>query len=200
LHTYCDLLFLIVSGFSSRLDYSSLPPVPDKAIKEYLLGPMNDFLKTNEKCPLFDEELASWFVSQFGGNFTDMKRFISNVLVSKKIGKEKFFSDNMRKYNNLFRVGWRIPGARVILDDLLKNGTYPSANTYDPDAEEYLIQKNIVALHSGGYTWNKRLVRTAYEDFLQKQQGYMSRFYGKLRGLFYTKNMTQDSTEDESTD
>ena len=162
----------LVSGYSSRLKYRSLPAVPDQTIKEYLLGPLNHQLKSSERCQLFDEELANWFVSHFGGNFVDMKCFIENVLKKKIVDKEGFLASNLVHYDSIFMTAWKSSDIRKILDDLLARENLGFSILCEPTAKEYLIQNNIIALHSGGYIWNKRLARVAYEKFIQNPDSY----------------------------
>ena len=161
---------MIVSGYASRLIYRSLPPVPDHDIKDYLMGPINDHLKSVPNSRLITEKMAEWYVAQFGGNFADLERFIKEVLKEKVADEEAFLSQSMRDYMSEFNTAWDNPEAKVILDDLIKKESFDSAVPYQNDALTYLVKKNIVALHANSHTWNKPLVRIAYEAFVEEKK------------------------------
>ena len=159
-----------MSGYSARLVYRSLPSVPDQDIIGYLMGSVNDYLKSVPNCRLITEEMAKWYVDRFGGNFADLERFIKEVLREKVADEEEFLSQSMRKYMIEFDAVWKDPKAKVILDDLIKKESFGSTIPYEIDALNYLVQKNIIALHANSYTWNKPLVRVAYEKFAQEKK------------------------------
>jgi hypothetical protein len=162
-----------VSGFARRLDYLSLPPVPDQVLKDYLLGPINDQLKASGGYQLFDDQLAEWYVSKFGSNFVEMKDFILKVLKG-GANREAYLTQSFEIYAKRFRTAWKNRDTRIILDNLVKNGSFRSSTPYNTKALEYLIQNNIVAKRAFDYTWNMRLVKTAYQAFTQKQAAKVS--------------------------
>lgn len=158
-----------MSGYDSRLYYLSLPPISDQSIKNYLLGPLNGCLKKMEGCRLFDEPLAEWFIDKFGGNFVDMRSFIERVMKAQN-DPEQYLSACTDRYGEFFSNIWKYPDGRAILDILAKDGKFSISHLYDMDTLTYSLQKNIVGRRATVYTWNKRLVRVAYERFAEKQK------------------------------
>jgi hypothetical protein len=158
-----------VSGYTSRLKYLTLPPIPDQVIKEYLLGPLNDHLKASGKYQLFDDQLAEWYISKFGSNFMDMDGFIWNVL-NGETDRETHLTRNFGDYEDRFKAVWKNPDTRIILDNLVKNGNFRISNPYAVEALKYLVQNNIVARSAFDYTWNKGFVKTAYQAFTHEQK------------------------------
>ena len=71
----------------------------------------------------------------------------------------------MTQYTDTFKSVWENPKARTILDDLMKKEFFESRIGYDFDALVSLVQKNVIAMHGNHYTWNKPLVRVAYQRF-----------------------------------
>ena len=159
----------IGSGYETRLEYVSLPPISDQAIRDYLRGTLNDHLKTVTGCQLFDEKLAKWYVDKYGGNFIDMKEFIEEVLKG-HAKPEEYLSEQIEQSLVLLRSAKDYPDCKVILDTLIKNGEFEIDHPFNVKTLEYLIQNNIVGRRRRCYTWNKRLKRTAYEKFVEKQQ------------------------------
>ena len=153
---------LIVSGYSVRLRYQSLPPVPDDEMKSYLMGPVNDYLKASN-CPLMSEKLANFFVSGFGSNFSALNDFVTKVLVSRSIGEEEFLADKKLYYLNKFTLISN--EAKAILDDLKQHDSINYLHPYSVEALAYLVRENIIARHNNKYIWNMRIVRVAYEEF-----------------------------------
>jgi hypothetical protein len=160
---------MIVLGNRLILKYRSLPSIPDQVFKDYLLGPLNDHLKANGKYQLFNEQLAEWYVSKFGSNFVDMEDFIRDVLKG-KTDRETYLSRSIEMYEDTFRAAWKNPDTRIILDKLVKNGSFKDIMPYTIKALKYLIQNNIVAKRAYDYTWNMPLVRAAYQIFTQKHK------------------------------
>jgi hypothetical protein len=134
------------------------------------MGPMNDYLKTSGTSQLFSESMADWLVSRYGGNFADLKLFVSEVLQKRVLDEARFLTQSIGDYEALFKPIYKNPHAQVILDDLLKTGSFGLSNPYDVDALNDLTRKNIIARHADIYTWNKRVVRTAYEKFVQEER------------------------------
>lgn len=161
--------FRSLSGYASRLDYYSLPSVPDHVIKNYLTGPMNDYLKSIGNQQLLDKESIDWYVTRFGGNFLDLKGYIDKVIISKRMDRESFISQSIGPYNRTFKLLCSDPNVRTILDRLLKKSSFGLSHPYDENAITTLLQNNIISQHANSYTWNKRLVQVAYQDFVQKQ-------------------------------
>jgi len=158
-----------VSGYEARLDYYSFSSVPDAIIKDYLTGPLNKQLETR-KVQLFTEELANWYVARFGGNFADMGRFIRNVMETKQVDQYEFLAQSVGGYQHKFKTACENSNARVILDDLMKLDRFGLLNPYKVDALVDLTKKNIIARHADSYTWNKRIVRIAYEKFVEEER------------------------------
>ena len=52
----------------------------------------------------------------------------------------------------------------------MKFNSFGLSNPYKNDALNSLTQKNIIARHADNYTWNKRIVRVAYEKFAQERK------------------------------
>jgi len=163
-----------VSGYRARLKYYSFSAVPDPVIKDYLMGPLNEWLKISKKdeqsdmsegSQLFTEELANWFVDHFGGNFADMRLFIEEVM-EKKIKPDVFLSQSVGSYESKFKTAMKNHKEKVILDDLIKLHNFGPKNPYDVDALAELIKHNIIARHANDYSWNKRIVCVAYKDFV----------------------------------
>jgi hypothetical protein len=158
-----------VSGYDSRLDYLSLPPIPDQVLKDYLLGPLNDQLKTNGGCQLFDNQLAEWYVSKFGSNFVEMKNFILKALKG-GVNREAYLSQRIEDQKPKFITVLENPGTRIILDNLVKDGSFKDLDSYTIKPLRYLIQENIVAKRAVDYTWNMRLMKTTYQVFSREQE------------------------------
>lgn len=135
-----------------------------------MMGPLNEHLKKSGNCQPMTKEMADWYVAHFGGNFVEMKDFVDEVLQKKEISREQFLNKGMKKYDARFDKIWGNPKMRVIVDDLLKHGSFESQIPYDDDALQSLIQANIVAVRADDFTWHKRLVRVAYEKFVEKQK------------------------------
>ena len=162
--------FRQLSGYRARLTFRSLPPVPDERVKEYLMGPMHEHLKASGARRSFSEEMVDRVVSRFGGNFSDLRRFVSEVLEMEIFDEEAFLSRLVEEYEDLFKSVYANPGVRVVLDDLAKAGSIGLSNPYDIDALAELTRKNIIALHENKYTWNKRFVGIAYMRFSENRR------------------------------
>lgn len=118
---------------------------------------------------LLDKELIDWYVAHFGGNFLDLKDYIEEVLVTKRMDHKSFVSQSIGPYNRTFKLLCNDSNVQTILDELLKKSSFDISHPYDENAITILLQNNIISQHANTFTWNKRLVQMAYQDFIQRR-------------------------------
>ena len=134
------------------------------------MGPMNAYLKTYGASQVFSEEMAERVVSRFGSNFADLGSFVSEVLEKRAFDEAGFLIHTVNRYKRRFDVIWKNASARAILDDLLKIDSFDLSSPYEGLVLDDLAQKDIIAQHAGRYSWNKRIIRIAYEEYVRKRK------------------------------